>query len=161
MENDAPELLAVDNGLHTGLAFYGRDGRLLRYNSRHFATRGVMRRAVYGLLEQCPAVVRVVLEGGGPLAEVWQRECSRRGLELRLVSAETWRRNLLFSREQRSGRQAKLNAGRLARRVIAWAGAPRATSLRHDAAEAILIGLWGVVDCGWLDGLPAEIRSPF
>ncbi|MBC8076709.1 MAG: hypothetical protein H7Y32_11595, partial [Chloroflexales bacterium] len=45
-----------------------------------------------------------------------------------------------------------------ARRVIAWAGAPRPTSLRHDAAEAILIGLWGALEVGWLPALPPELR---
>jgi hypothetical protein len=45
----------------------------------------------------------------------------------------------------------------LARRVIAWSEARRPTSLRHDAAEAILTGLWGVLEVGWLDSLPEEL----
>jgi hypothetical protein len=51
----------------------------------------------------------------------------------------------------RSGTQAKDVADRLARRVIEWSAAARPTSLRHDAAEAILAGLWGVKELGWLD----------
>ena len=35
-------------------------------------------------------------------------------------------------------------------------GAAHPTSLRHDAAEAILIGLWGVLEVGWLDE-PSEV----
>ena len=31
------------------------------------------------------------------------------------------------------------------------------TSLRHDAAEAILVGLWGVLSAGWLRALPPAI----
>ena len=46
----------------------------------------------------------------------------------------------------------------LARRVIEWSNAPRPTSLRHDAAEAILIGLWGVLQAGQLPRLPTELR---
>jgi len=33
----------------------------------------------------------------------------------------------------------------------------RPTSLRHDAAEAVLIGLWGVVAVGLLPGYPSGI----
>lgn len=161
MGDTAPQLLAVDVGLRTGLALYGRDGRLQRYCSRHFPNRTVLRRAAAGLLTDLPAVARVVLEGGGPVAETWLKECSRRNLELRLVHAETWRETLLFPREQRSGEQAKQHADRLARRVIDWSGARRPTSLRTDAAEAILVGLWGVLECGWLESLPPEVRAPF
>jgi hypothetical protein len=43
--------------------------------------------------------------------------------------------------------------------VIEWSGITRPTSLRHDAAEAILIGLWGVLEAGWLPALPPELRA--
>ena len=46
-----------------------------------------------------------------------------------------------------------------ARAVIEWSGAKRPTSLRHDAAEAILIGLWGALELGWLAELPQELTS--
>ena len=46
-----------------------------------------------------------------------------------------------------------------ARRIIEWSGAPRPTSLRHDAAEAVLIGFWGVLEVGWLDAVPPELRG--
>jgi hypothetical protein len=42
--------------------------------------------------------------------------------------------------------------------VIDWSGAARPTSLRHDAAEAVLVGLWGVIDAGWLEGPPPDLR---
>jgi hypothetical protein len=54
---------------------------------------------------------------------------------------------------------AKRRAIEMARRVIEWSDAPRPTSLRHDAAEAILIGLFGVLELGWLDRLPPGLRS--
>jgi hypothetical protein len=42
----------------------------------------------------------------------------------------------------------------LARQIILWFGASRPTALRHDTAEAILIGLWGVLAVAWLETLP-------
>lgn len=101
---------------------------------------------------------RSILEGGGTLAEIWKREAKRRRLACQWVSAEQWRRQLLLPREQRHGSDAKSHADHLARRVIDWSGAPRPTSLRHDAAEAILIGLWGAVQTGLLPNIPAVIR---
>ncbi len=98
------------------------------------------------------------MEGGGPLGDAWAREAARRGVAMLRISAEDWRRDLLYPREQRSGPQAKTTADALARRVIEWSGAPRPTSLRHDAAEAILVGFWGVLEVGWLAEVPAGLR---
>jgi hypothetical protein len=151
-------LLAIDLGLRTGLALYGDDGRLRWYRSQNFGTATRLRRAVHGLLGGLPEVSLLVVEGGGNLANIWAKEAERRGMAVRTISAETWRRQLLYPREQRTGAQAKLNADELARRVIDWSGAARPTSLRHDAAEAILIGLWGVLDRGWMERLPIELR---
>ena len=149
------QLLAVDLGLRTGLALYGRDGRLRWYRSQNFGNRSRLRRGAHGLLNELPQVTWIALEGGGDLATAWQSEARRRHLQLRQISAETWRRDLLHPRQQRSGAQAKATADDLARRVIAWSNAPKPTSLRHDAAEAILIGLWAVLSIGWLSELPA------
>lgn len=151
-------LLAVDVGLRVGLASFGRDGRLQRYRSHNFGAPARLKRGAAAILDEYPDLAWLVIEGGGPLAEVWEREAGRRQIAVRLVTAETWRARLLYDREQRSGLQAKQNADELARKVIAWSGAPRPTSLRHDAAEAILIGLWGVLAVGWLEQLPAELR---
>jgi hypothetical protein len=63
----------------------------------------------------------------------------------------------LLSRDQRSGEQAKRMADGIARRVVEWSEASRPTSLRHDAAEAILIGLWGVIHVGWLTAVPPAL----
>lgn len=153
-----PSLLAVDLGLRTGLSLFGHDGRLRCYRSQNFGTATRLRRRVHGLLDDLSDLAWLVLEGGGPLATIWEREARRRGVAVRRISAEDWRRELLYPREQRNGPQAKHKAENLARRIIEWSGAPRPTSLRDDAAEAILIGLWGVLDVGWLEKLPAEIR---
>jgi hypothetical protein len=63
-------LLAVDLGLRTGLALYGPGARLAWYRSPHYGTRASLRRGVHGLLDACPDVSRLVLEGGGPLADI-------------------------------------------------------------------------------------------
>ncbi len=110
------------------------------------------------MLSGVPDLAWLVLEGGSGLAEIWAREGERLGIQVRRTSAEVWRERLLYRREQRSGLQAKQSATEIARRVIAWSGAPLPTSLRHDAAEAILIGLWAVVSIGWLERVPAEVR---
>jgi hypothetical protein len=144
-------LLAVDLGVRTGLALYGDDARLRWYRSQNFGNAARLRRAVPNLLE---GVSHLVVEGGGALAVAWAAEAETRALVVRWVSAESWRAAFLYPREQRSGEIAKRAADELARRVIEWSGAKRPTSLRHDAAEAILVGLWGVLDVGWLPALP-------
>ncbi|HEV2131352.1 MAG TPA: hypothetical protein VGR27_09635 [Longimicrobiaceae bacterium] len=151
-------LLAVDLGLRTGLALFGSEGRLLWYRSQNFGTATRLRRAVHGLLHTLPDLTWLILEGGGNLAEIWTREAERKGIAVRRIAAERWRQELLYAREQRSGAQAKQHAAELARRIIKWSAAPRPTSLRHDAAEAIAIGFWGVLHVGWLEQIPEELR---
>ena len=151
-------LLAVDLGLKTGLALYAGNGRLVWYRSTNFGTMTRLKRGAFAVLNTIPDLAWMVLEGGGDIAEVWEKEAEKRRIVVRRIGAELWRKHLLYIREQRTGKLAKRNAGELARRVIEWSGAPRPTSLRHDAAEAILIGLWGVVDAEWLDAIPAELR---
>lgn len=149
----------MDLGVRTGLAFFGRDGRLQAYRSQNFGTRERLSRGAAALLNEAPGLERLVLEGGGDLAEVWKREAARRGLAVRVVDADTWRRALLLPRERRSGPQAKRVAEGLARAVIAWSGAPAPKGpLRHDAAEAVGAGLWGVLEAGWLTRVPEALR---
>lgn len=137
-------LLAVDLGLRLGWAAFGAEGRLVAYGSRHFASRTALRKAVPAILSAFPALDRIVVEGGGDLALPWEREAGRRGLAVVRVPSETWRAALLPARDRRTGREAKLAAGRKAREIIRRSGAKRPTSLRHDAAEAVLIGTWAV-----------------
>ncbi|MCB0196917.1 MAG: hypothetical protein KDJ65_33525 [Anaerolineae bacterium] len=151
-------LLAVDLGVRTGLALYGRDGRLVWYRSKNFGSAARLKRGVKAVLDEITGLERLIIEGGGDLAEIWESEAEWRGIKLRQISAADWRSQFLHPREQRSGSQAKRVADELARRVINWSKAARPTSLRHDAAEAILVGLWGVVEVGWLAQLPAELR---
>ncbi|HMB93592.1 MAG TPA: hypothetical protein VKP65_22260 [Rhodothermales bacterium] len=153
-----PSLLAVDLGLRTGLALYGGDGRLRWYRSQNFGSRSRLKRGVYGLLKELPDLAWLNIEGGGPLAEIWIREAERRTIQAQQIDAGRWRERLLHQREHRRSARAKQTADDLARRIIDWADAPRPTSLRHDAAEAILIGLWGVLEIGWLEEMPEVLR---
>lgn len=145
-------LLAVDLGLKTGLALFGENGKLVWYRSHNFGTTDRLRHAVPGILNTTSDLTALVIEGGGNLATVWEKEAERRGIMLIQIGAEKWRQLFLYDREQRSGTDAKKYAGEMARKVIEWSAAPRPTALRHDTAEAIMIGLWGITS-------PSELES--
>jgi len=151
-------LLAIDLGIKTGLALYGPEGLLCWCRSKNFGTAAALRRGAYNLLKGLPDLSLLVIEGSGSLAAIWEREADRRKIPFKQISAEQWRHVLLYPREQHSGLQAKHYADDLARRIIRWSGVPRPASLRHDTAEAVLIGFWAVLDAGWLKELPHELR---
>jgi hypothetical protein len=153
-----PSLLSVDLGLKTGLALFDDTCKLLWYRSHNFGTTERLKHGVPGILDGIPGLSVLVIEGGGNLAAVWEKEAVRRRISLYQIDAAEWRQLFLYSREQRSGVEAKKHAGEIARKVITWANASRPTSLRHDAAEAIMIGLWGLLHIGWLDALPKELQ---
>lgn len=143
-------LLAVDLGVRTGLALYGADGRLRWYGSRNFGNRVRLRRGIPGILEGEPGLAWLVIEGGGDLASLWISEAEKRKIGILQITAEAWRETLILPRDRRSGADAKRNALAAARIIIEWSGARRPTSLRHDAAEAVLTGFWGVMETGML-----------
>ena len=154
-----PTLLAVDLGVRTGLALFDGEGHVVWCRSHNFGSVKRLRRGIYGILGDISDLAILVLEGGGRIAEVWEREARRRSLTLYRITAEDWRTRLLYPREQRNGPEAKRHAGHMARRVIAWSEGTQPSSLRHDAAEAVLAGLWGVLEAGWLKELPAAVRQ--
>ncbi|WP_420455217.1 hypothetical protein [Rubrivirga sp.] len=130
----------------------------MSYRSQNLGSKSRLRRAAGAVLADHREAERVVLEGGGDLAELWVRAAERAGRRARVIDAGVWRRTLLLPRERRHGTDAKAAADGLARAVIEWSGAPRPKGpLRHDAAEAIAVGLWGVLDAGWLDAVPEEV----
>lgn len=153
-----PNLLAVDLGVRTGLALYGGDGRLVWYRSRNFGSSAALKRGIPHILGNIRDLEWIVLEGGGPIGEIWQREAAHRGIGVLRITAEQWRSRLMYAREHVNGSQAKESAGRLARRIVEWSGARRPTSLRHDAAEAILIGVFGLLELRWVEGVPRELH---
>ncbi len=148
-------LLAIDLGLRCGLAWYADDGKLVAYRSTHFADLTTLKRGIAGVLAERGGARAVVVEGDRHLADLWTKCAAKRGALVVPVRPETWRERLLLPREQRDGRTAKQTALGLARQVIAWSGARKPTSLNDDVAEAILLGLWGVVELGWLAQPPA------
>ncbi|NJB69010.1 hypothetical protein GGQ74_002704 [Desulfobaculum xiamenense] len=147
-------LLAVDLGIRTGLALFAEDGRLVWYRSQNFGSHARLRRGAPGVLRSCDTLTSVILEGGGSIANIWEKEALRFGLPVEIISAETWRADFLKPSIRNNGPLAKLAADDLARRVIDASGAKRPTSVRHDAAEAILIGLWGAIRAGWVGAVP-------
>lgn len=152
-------LLAVDAGLRCGLAFYSQTDTLTWYRSSNFGSLSRLRQAVYTILRELPDNTVVVLEGGGQIADIWESASRRRGFEFIKISAEKWRALLMFPKQKRTGSEAKRTADTIARRVIKWAGAPKPTSLRHDAAEAILIGLWAIKELRWINCIPKQIAQ--
>lgn len=146
-------ILAVDAGLRTGLALFGQDGRLRWCRSHNLGKASRLRRAAANLLrEYAPALL--VVEGGGDFANIWLDEAASLGLECMQISAEQWRRVLLLPRNRTSGKAAKLAADAAARKIVAWSGAKRPTSLRHDAAEAVLAGFYAVLQKGLIQESP-------
>lgn len=152
-------LLAVDIGLRAGLAIYTDDGRLRSYRSHNFGSISRMRRGVPSIYAAVPDLCCVLIEGGGRLGSIWIKEAERRDIQIIQISAEIWRSRLMLARQQRNGKRAKSNAQPLARAVIEWSDAERPTSLRHDAAEAILVGFWGVIELGWLAEVPKFVQN--
>jgi hypothetical protein len=142
-----PSLL-VDLGLKTGLALFAGDGRLIWYGSHNYGTTERLKRGAPDIPESTPDLTELVIEGGGKLANVWEKEAQRRGINLTRTFSEEWRQLFLYPREQRSGPDAKRHTGEIARKVVEWANASRPTALRHDTAEAIMIGLWGLLNLG-------------
>ena len=75
-----------------------------------------MRAAAGAILDEIPHVHSVIIEGGGDLAESWQRAAAHRGIHLRIVHAHDWRKMFLYERERRDGssfhRHAIGDAGR-------------------------------------------------
>jgi hypothetical protein len=135
-------LLAIDLGLRCGWAAFEESGRLLGYGSRHYGNLSALRKAIPQILAAYPHLAKLVVEGGGALYIPWEKEAARRGVAVIQVASEEWRKALLKPCERGSGVDAKAAADGLARDVIERSGAKRPTSLRHDAAEAILVGVW-------------------
>jgi hypothetical protein len=147
-------LLAVDLGLRAGVALYDSRGRLLSYRSTNFGSMNRLKRGISGIIKPLDTLAWVVVEGDRRMGEMWEGAALHRGAGFDWVSPEQWRSTLLIPRKRRSGVKAKAEAEVLARKVIRWSELKGPTSLRHDAAEAILIGLWAVLTLGWLNHNP-------
>ncbi len=154
MTSERARLVAVDLGVRTGVAVFGGDGRLVSVGSRNLGRRGQVRRAAIGLRREVGRVDALVLEGDRSLVPAWRHTFEPRGSEVVLVEAERWRRALLHPRERRDGRTAKAAARGLTAVAVAELADRNLPDLRHDAAEAVLIGLWGLRELGWIRSWP-------
>lgn len=151
-------LLAVDLGLRTGFALYSEEGKLVRYWSSHFANKAQLRKCTHKFLKDIPGLTFVVVEGGGDLELPWASAAEKLGLNYTRLSAERWRKLFFYKKNRKGSKKAKESADKVARQVIDWSGAKKPTSLRHDAAEAIMIGLWAVHEMKWLPKLPPFVQ---
>lgn len=142
-------LLAVDAGLRAGLALFDRDGRLVWCRSHNLGTPGRLKKAVARILFELPDLEYLVVEGGGRLAGIWEHAARRRNVSCLVVQADTWRGEFLLPRERTSGHEAKSAACRLVARFLREEARVTPTAPRHDAAEAVLIGLWAMSVLGW------------
>lgn len=156
-ERGAARLVAVDLGLRTGVAVFDGHGALVSVTSRNLGTRTRLRAAATTVLRELGRVDVLVVEGDRTIAKAWVRPALARGAEVLEVTPERWRAALLHPRERRDGRSAKAAAVPLATTAVRELGGRAPTSLTHDAAEAVLVGVWGLTQVGWLGELPAGL----
>lgn len=146
MSNNPEYLLAVDAGIRTGLALFNDSGKLVWYRSHNMGSLSSLKKAVYPLLKSIGNLSFLVIEGGGPIVRVWLNAATKLGISTQQIDAAVWRRDILYQREYRNGPQAKASAIHRAQQVIELSGAPSQNTPTHDAAEAILIGLWAFMN---------------
>jgi hypothetical protein len=147
-------LLGIDLGLRMGWALFATNGRLLDYGAHNFGSKPRLKRGCRWFFDRAPNLDWLLLEGGGFASGPWLAEARRRQIQTLQIDAQTWRQVLFPPRDQAPYFRAKQRADRLARSIIDWSGAKRPTTLRHDSAEAICLGLWGVLELGWLPKYP-------
>jgi len=138
-------LLAIDLGLRTGLAYFAAEGSekgtLRRFGSKHFGSRTTLRRGAAGMLRAAGTIAHLVMEGDAQIAHLWAQVATSYGATWEIVSPDRWRRELLGLSDLDS-RSWKARADHAAREVIAHSRLRVPNQIRHDAAEAILIGAW-------------------
>ena len=135
-------ILAVDLGVKTGMALFEPSGELVWVRSSNFGNASRLRKAVPGFLNPLPERSMLVMEGGGAMSEIWEKEALKHNISVIRIHAGEWRKDIFYQREQRSGVKAKSNALQLAMDLIRSSGVAAPKSLTDDAAEAFLVGYW-------------------
>ena len=140
------KLLAVDAGLHCGYAMFDlSSAELLWYRSHNYGMQARLRRGAATLIDQELPIAAIVIEGGGTVAEPWIKTAQYNRIPVFQIHAAQWRTDVLHAREQRSGAQAKKAAQQHAQARMTHAKTGyHYNQVRHDAAEAILIGEWAL-----------------
>ena len=149
------KLLAIDLGLRAGIALFTGKGRLIAYRSTNFGNLSRLKRAIPSIVG--PTVKVLVTEGDARLAHLWELHASRRDIICERIAPQSWRSQIYNLSEMRQKGRWKETADKYARRIIGWSELSSPSSLRHDAAEAICLGMCAVIRHGWLDQLPKDI----
>ena len=104
------------------------------------------------MLKRLPQASYLYIEGGGPLLKAWQKPTFKSLHECTQVHAQQWRIDVLkvSNIHDLSGHEAKKKAIKQASKVIKYASGKGHHTLRHDSAEAILLGWWGLWQLGHL-----------
>ena len=145
-----PHLLALDLGLRFGWACYTDTAKLVAYGSHHCAKRAKLKSIAWSTLSKLPPESQLYIEGGGVLLDVWCKEARRRDVSYHALHAERWRADCLLPRDQKSGAAAKRKAQTLSRVLITARSGQAPTALRHDTAEATLMGWWALYQRAWI-----------
>lgn len=140
------KLLAIDAGLHCGYAMFDiSTTTLLWYRSHNYGSTARLKRGAATLIAQELPISILVIEGGGAVAEPWCKTATFYHIPVEQIYAEQWRADILHAREQRTGADAKRAAVHYAHQSMAAAKRTyHYNHVRHDAAEAILIGEWAL-----------------
>lgn len=149
-------LLSIDIGMRAGLAWFTGDGKLVKCRSAHFPNRTTLKRALPTVFQEYPGLTHVVLEGMGNVADIWVKYIQKLNVTFKQVSAETWREDMLYKRDRKSGQHAKHQAEILAADILRENNIHKTSQPNDDEAEAILCGQWAVTKLrnGTFDSLP-------
>lgn len=127
------------------------DGRLLWFRSQNFGNKVRLRKAIPWILNLEDEIDYIIIEGGGPLRKIWDARLEKRNIHAIHIMAEDWRADILLEREQRKGSKAKQKALDYAEKFLLAQSIGKTGELNINAAEAILIGIWGMKKLGWID----------
>lgn len=143
--------MAVDLGVKTGLAVYTSDGELINYKSRNYGNAKRLKKAIYQILKEQENLKFLYLEGGGKLDKFWVKQAEKLGITTKQIHAETWRKKL-FPKGQADyhSKPVKILAEKQAKEILKAHAFPIPENLNKDVSEAILIGLYGCIDQGWI-----------
>ena len=147
---DQPHVLAIDLGLRLGWSCYQSDGQLIAYGSHHCGQANKLNALSYNALKRLPTRSQLFVEGSGSLLKYWVKNAKRFELSVTTLHAEEWRIDCLALKQRQCGKIAKAEALKMARALIKSNAIQAAASLRHDTAEACLIGWWALHQLGWI-----------
>ena len=160
-----PLLVALDLGLRFGWAFYTQRGTLIGYGSHHCSGRVQLKKCAYTLIQTLPPESELWIEGGGALLKFWTKPAVKRNLVIHTFHAHQWRK-ICFDLHSStlsslSSKEAKLKAIEKAKNLIELQSQQnqkrhlqkikKTSTLRHDTAEAILMGWWALLQTEWIE----------